>query len=131
MRARLWTGWAGNWQPRTLRRSGMANRAGSAHWMTGRGPARRQPGRPIAGPFDQIATAVCARFGLPVATLYGDSRQHEVVTARAAVAAHAVRLNICSMSDAARRMGRAPGTVSAAITALRQRDPTLLSDCGI
>lgn len=88
-------------------------------------------GTSLCPSFDAIAAAISTRFGLPVATLYGKSRRREVVIARAAVAVHAVRHNICSMSDAARRMGRSPGTVSAAIAAVRRRDPALLSDCGI
>lgn len=76
--------------------------------------------------FDLIVMDVCAGLGIARDLLLGPRKRRDLVHARALIAAQALRRNVCTLSEAARRLGRSPATLSESINALRRDDPELL-----
>lgn len=80
--------------------------------------------------FDTLMARVCADFGTEPATLAGMRRGPTLTVARGAVALLALKTGTCSLTESARRLRRAPATISEAIATLRERRPDWIEAAG-
>lgn len=80
-----------------------------------RSPPRR--GAPLT--LEQLIERVCTEYGLRTEDLSCPGRSRIAARARVAVAQHAIRLNLCTLSELARRFGRSTSTLSESLARCR------------
>jgi len=81
------------------------------------------PGRRPALTLDELIDATCAANGVRTEDLARAGRSRRCALVRAVVAHHAVRLNLCTLTDLARRFGRSASTLSESLEFNRRAAP--------
>ena len=88
---------------------------------------RRDP--PVT--LDTLIEHVCAAYGLRPEDLAATGRSRSAARARTLVAHHAIRLNLGTLTDLARRFGRATSTLSESLDVARRRAPGWLATASV
>jgi hypothetical protein len=76
---------------------------------------------------DQIIDAVCTMLGLERGDVLSKSGKRDLVLARSLIAWHAMQRGVATLSEASRRVGRDPSTVSTGIERNRRLRPKLFT----
>jgi putative transposase len=114
-----------DWQ-RQGRSSTALNRPGDAKFMSW---LRRQSAQGlISVTVDEIMRAVCVKLEVDPAQLRSPSHSRLLTLARGLISWHAIRADVVSLSDVAKRFDRDPSTVYTAIDRYRKRRPELFNE---